>query len=112
AQADSIVAASLVRRAAGRPNQLQGGVSRYGFHRARIDFARRVLRTGQRRATAAAFEWRAIATAWAARGAWDSALVAADSAIDVAPEPGLFAYRLATVGAWLRAVHPQAAACR
>ena len=65
AQADSIVAAALVRRTAGRPNQLQGGVSRYGFHRARIDFGQRVLHSCPRRATAAALEWRAIATAWA-----------------------------------------------
>ena len=55
--------------------------------------------------------YRTEALAWVARGAWDSALVAADqfarrAAVADAP---VFAYRVAVIGAWLGAVDPEAA---
>lgn len=49
---------------------------------------------------------RAIAGAWAARGAWDSALVAVERYADGTADPAaaLYAYRLAAIGLWSGAV--------
>jgi tRNA A-37 threonylcarbamoyl transferase component Bud32/tetratricopeptide (TPR) repeat protein len=81
-----------------------------GFPQAQIDISRRVLRLGPG-ADAAAWHRLGIALAWAARGAWDSALVALERYVQRAPgdSAALGAYRLAAVGAWLGAVQPGAA---
>ena len=73
-----------------------------GFPAAQIENNRRVLTFGVDPEIAAA-HLRSTALAWAARGAWDSALVAIDSAIEVDPGPtsALEAYRLAVLGAWV-----------
>jgi hypothetical protein len=80
---------------------------RAGFPAAQIDHNRRVLALGVDRDIAAA-NLTTIALAWAARGGWDSALVASDSAVAIDPGPGssLEAYRLAVLGAWAGAVDP------
>src|SRR6185436_10695501 len=95
----------------GVPEGLQSGIVRYGFHAARIALAERTLQSHPPRASAASFEWRAIASGWASRGAWEKALAAADSAMTADPKPfvALFGYRLAVVGAWLHALEPSAA---
>ncbi|HEX4683386.1 MAG TPA: serine/threonine-protein kinase [Gemmatimonadaceae bacterium] len=86
----------------GMPERLNG-IARYGFDQARIDLAVRELKL---RLTTTSFEWQVIANSWATRGAWDTALVAAESAarLNLEPASGLLGYRLATVGVWLRAV--------
>ena len=92
----------------GMPDRSHGGIVRFEFHRARIDLAERQLKS---RIAPPGFHWYVIANSWAARGAWDSALVAMDSATRINPASanGLHGYRLATVGAWLGAVEPSAA---
>jgi serine/threonine protein kinase len=91
----------------GLPERMRS-LARYEFHRARIDLAERQLRTGL---VGAPFQWQVIANSWAARGAWDSALVASDRAVRDAPSPiaGLIGYRLRTVGVSLGAVPPSSA---
>jgi tetratricopeptide (TPR) repeat protein len=94
------------------------GVLAAGFPAAQIDWSRRLLRLGPR-SRYAANQHRAMALAWAQRGAWDSALVAMRSALDVAPDPRdpnpptpLDDYGLAVLGAWLGALDPSIAARR
>jgi serine/threonine protein kinase len=86
----------------GMPERLNG-IARYGFDQARIDLAVRELKLA---VTMPAFEWQVIANTWATRGAWDTALVAAESAARLNPAPGanLLEYRMVTVGAWLGAI--------
>jgi tRNA A-37 threonylcarbamoyl transferase component Bud32/TolB-like protein len=93
----------------GMPDRLQTGIARFEFHAARIDLATRELKAGRVRPW---FQWHVIASTLAARGAWDSALVAEVRAVQHNPtaNAGLFGYRLAVVGAWLGAVEPSAAA--
>lgn len=74
----------------------------YGHPIAEIALTRRILERAD------AIELRkaqrlSSASAWAARGAWDSALVAIDSLVTLHPEPAtmLEALRLATVGVWI-----------
>ena len=95
----------------GLPDRLQSGFARYEFHGARIDLATRELKVGRVRPW---FQWQVIAYSWAARGAWDSALVAADrgGTTGLNPAAGLQGYRLATIGVWLGAVEPTVAAAR
>jgi hypothetical protein len=96
---------------------------------AQLELSRRVLarRPSQ---VMAAFHRKGIASAWAARGAWDSALAAMDTYADRAfelaglseeqvgitgasPELArLDAYRMAVIGAWLGALEPGLAAAR
>jgi tetratricopeptide (TPR) repeat protein/TolB-like protein len=84
-----------------------------GFPAAQIDANRRVLALGVEREIAAA-NLTSIALAWAARGAWDSALVASDSAVAVDPGPTsvLEAYRMSVLGAWVGALDPGEASRR
>jgi TolB-like protein/tetratricopeptide (TPR) repeat protein len=98
----------------GDEGRFQGGFLRYGFPRARIDAARRALAKRALGPTRTAFEWNEVASAWMARGAFDSALMALDHATraDSSASRVLAAYRLATVGAWLDGVSPAAAAAR
>jgi serine/threonine protein kinase/tetratricopeptide (TPR) repeat protein/TolB-like protein len=114
---DPVLADSLARAlgsgfrpsANGLPDRLQSGFARYEFHGARIDLATRELKGGLVRPW---FQWQVIAYSWAARGAWDSALVAIDRAATntLNPVGGLQGYRLAAVGVWLGAVEPTIAA--
>jgi tetratricopeptide (TPR) repeat protein len=100
---------AIPRSAALEPtNALQAG-----FPAAQIENNRRVLTFGVDPEIAAA-HLRSTALAWAARGAWDSALVAIDSAIEVDPGPAsaLEGYRLAVLGAWVGVVGPAEAAKR
>jgi hypothetical protein len=87
------------------PEVLGGALSAYGFNRAQLDLNRRVLRRASSRPMQAA-QHRGMAIAWAARGAWDSALVEARRYTELSPESEaeLFGYRLAAVGAWLGVV--------
>lgn len=86
---------------------------RYGFFDEQIRVSRAALdywQTPDRQAN----QFRLIARAWAARGAWDSALVNMDSVAERgarAADP-LRAYGLAVVGAWLGAVDAREAARR
>ncbi len=81
-----------------------------GFPAAQIAVSRRVVAHATS-ADLAAFHSEGIATAWAARGAWDSALVAADQALRRASSPtaAVDVYRLAVIGVWLGALEPEAA---
>jgi hypothetical protein len=113
---DSVLAeraARLVATGAGPvpPEALAVGFSVFGFHRAQLDVARRVLRRSPDARTAAA-QHRGMAVAWAARGAWDSSLAEASLYADMSPdsEAALFGYRLAAVGTWLGVVDPREAA--
>jgi serine/threonine-protein kinase len=71
---------------------------------AQIDFNRRLLRRDLPPATADLL-LRFTALSWAARGAWDSALVTIErtTGSDLDP-PGLWSYRLAVMGAWLEGI--------
>ncbi|MGH7511893.1 MAG: protein kinase domain-containing protein, partial [Gemmatimonadales bacterium] len=85
----------------------------YGFPKAQIELSRRALQRGP-----AAEVWethrRTIAVAFAAAGAWDSALVAADDVVgnDGSDDAALFRYGQAVAAAWLGAVDPSAASRR
>jgi tRNA A-37 threonylcarbamoyl transferase component Bud32/TolB-like protein len=94
------------------------GVLWNGFPVALIDWNRRVLRLGPQERYAAN-QHRAIAWAWAQRGAWDSALVAMRAALEVAPDlrdptrvTPLDDYGLAVLGAWLGALDSSVAVRR
>jgi hypothetical protein len=104
----------LAQRSRNDEGRLQGGFLRYGFPRARIDAGRRTLARGRVNPAGTAFEWNEVASAWMARGGFDSALVALDHATraDSSASRALVAYRLATVGAWLGGVSPAHAAAR
>jgi tetratricopeptide (TPR) repeat protein len=84
-----------------------------GFPAPQVDHNRRVLALGVDPEIAAA-NLRGVALAWAARGAWDSALVASDAAVAVDPGPtsALEAYRLSVLGAWLGTIPPAEGAKR
>jgi protein kinase-like protein len=86
---------------------------RAGFPAAQIEHNRRVLKLGVDPEIAAA-HLMSTALAWAARGAWDSALAAIDSATEVDPGPtsALEAYRLAVLSAWVGVVDPAEAVKR
>lgn len=90
------------------------GLLQYGFFRAQIDFARRLLRRGTASPGMAAGQHLSIALAQAGRGAWDSALVALDEYAGMAVDPAapLYRYRMSAVGAWLGALPVDAAAAR
>ena len=88
---------------AGLPDRIQSGIARFEFHAARIDLAIRHMQPGR---SPPGFQWHVVANSWAARGAWDSALVALARAEDNSGSPvrGLHAYRLVVLGVWLGAV--------
>jgi TolB-like protein len=103
--------------------------SSQGRPAAQIELSRRVL-AGRPAQTVSAFHRKGIALAWAARGAWDSALAAMDAyvgrasdlaglseeqigATGASPELAkLDAYRIAVIGGWLGALDPGLAAAR
>ncbi len=92
------------------PAGLVTEMSDYGFHRGQMELNEAVVARGVRREVVDAHLRRA-ATLWAARGAWDSALVAAERYADRTPDTDalLYGYRLATIGAWLGVVDTTAA---
>jgi tetratricopeptide (TPR) repeat protein len=101
-------AGGRMRSRFGTPERIRSGIARYGFHAARIDFARRQIRDGAARP----FQLQVIANSWAARGGWDSAIVVADSAARANAKPIgiLLSYRLVAIGVWLGAVDTVAGA--
>lgn len=85
---------------------LAGSTMLYEFPRAQIDLARRILNRNPPPDIVAA-QWRAMSLSWAARGSWDSALVAAARNVQLSPTPAsaaLEGYSLAGLGFWLGAV--------
>ncbi|HEX5004295.1 MAG TPA: BTAD domain-containing putative transcriptional regulator [Gemmatimonadales bacterium] len=83
------------------------GPLRFGLAEAQLDLGRRVLRLSPSRVIADG-QLRGMALAWAARGAWDSALATTDRYVAETPlaEAALFRYELAVIGAWLGGVQP------
>ena len=83
----------------------------YGFPRAQVKLANAVLARGPRGELAAAM-WMGKGFAHAARGGWDSALVAMDRWVRLTDDSTapLVAYGLAVTGARLGSVGPEAAA--
>ena len=78
----------------------------YGFPKAQIGFSRRALQLGL--SAEGVNHRRVIAVAFAAAGAWDSALVATDQLVgeDGSADVALFRYGQAVTAAWLGAVDP------
>ncbi len=83
------------------------GPVRFGMPEAQIEFGERVLGHAPSRVIADG-QMRGVAIAWAARGAWDSALAMADryTAGTALAEADLFRYRLAVIGVWVGGVPP------
>jgi tRNA A-37 threonylcarbamoyl transferase component Bud32/TolB-like protein len=104
---------SMVRAiTAEHPEDEGGNLLWFGFPRAQIGFSRRALKRPLRPEDASHHSG-AIAVSWAARGAWDSALVALDSIVSRKGtlRSQVFRYQFAVVAAWLGAV-PAAEASR
>jgi TolB-like protein len=82
----------------------------FGFPRAQGDMSTRVIRL-RVPPKITAIHRRFVARSWAARGGWDSALVAMDRYADAAPDElaGLDVYALAVVGVWLGVLDSSAA---
>ncbi len=105
---DSATLAAVARVISSAPPQLDGP-RMFGFNQAEIEMRYRVLQL-KPPPDIAAVQWLALSLVWAARGAWDSALVAARRYANMSTSPGaaLEGYRLAVVGNWLGAVEPAA----
>jgi hypothetical protein len=86
---------------------------RYGFSAEQIRVSEKALKVWSAPAQQEVHR-RLIALSWAARGGWDSALVAMDRLVasGTDPEAPLRSYGMAVVGAWLGALDPGAAAAR
>jgi TolB-like protein len=84
-----------------------------GFPQAQIEF-NRVLAARDAGARFAAPIWHGSAFAWAARGAWDSALAAMDASAAASTDapPGVEFYQMAVAGALLGGLDPRRAAQR
>jgi TolB-like protein len=107
---------SVVRDLAANGGPDFGNPGIYGLNAADLDLQRRLLRVW-RDSEKSATTRRVIAYDWAARGAWDSALVAMDrnvqlDAVSTDSSAALRAYRLAVAAAWLGAVSPGEASRR
>jgi tetratricopeptide (TPR) repeat protein/TolB-like protein len=104
---------SLARPIAGAKWGPPGFLLSRGFAAAQIEFNRRWMHFAVK-GTSLGRAWRESADAWAARGAWDSALVALDRYSAASPEKasGVEIYRLAMVGAWLGGLDAAEAARR
>ena len=94
-------------------DEVYSNLAGFGFPRAQVAYSRRALRRPLTPAGVAGHE-TILAYAWAARGAWDSALVAADSADahQNTPETRRLRYSLAVAAAWLGALDPKEAVRR
>lgn len=101
-------------RGPGEPETLASGLTNRGFLEAQIRMSRAILQ----RHTAAPPMERAqhlvLAHAWAGRGVWDSATVAADTyaASAMRLDDLVLPYQIAVVGAWAGAVDPDRARTR
>jgi hypothetical protein len=86
---------------------------RYGFSDQQIRVSEKALKLWSSPARQAAGR-RLIALSWAARGAWDLALVAMDQLVASGADSAaaLESYGLAVVGAWVGALDPREAAAR
>jgi TolB-like protein len=80
---------------------------------AQVEFAHRMLAGGALPETANTLR-QGLASVWASRGAWDSAMIAMDSYAAHSPdkEAKLNRYRLAVIGAWLGGLEPEVAMSR
>ena len=109
--------ADSVERDAGGPSIVAHNLAAfflmYGFPAAQIGWDRRMIRRGGSRAYTQLYRLT-LAYAWAARGAWDSALVAAEdygawAGLNGASMDPLAGYRVAVIGAWIGALDASAA---
>jgi TolB-like protein len=93
------------------PEALATSLANFGFYRAQIDLAQRVVGRQPPPRIAAAQLW-GIALSWAGRGGWDSAYAAARQYARTTTHPRgpVWAYALATTGALLGAIDPDSAA--
>jgi tetratricopeptide (TPR) repeat protein len=110
---DAAAVAITHARAVSTLGALSTGLHIYGFHRAQIDLLDRVEQLRPPSDLIAAHQY-GRALAWAGRGAWDSALVAADRFASDARrgEVELLPVHIATLGTLLGAIDPAAAAAR
>jgi tetratricopeptide (TPR) repeat protein len=95
----------------GSPSRLASvSLLAFGYPKAQIGFSRRALQRGLT-AEGSVDHRRVIAVAFAAAGAWDSALVAADDMVGAggSADAALFRYGQAVTAAWLGAVDPAVA---
>jgi hypothetical protein len=108
--ADSVVRMTVAMRSPFWQELLAGLIQDYGLPREQIDLSRRVLRMGVE-PDVASWHRRTIAFSWAARGAWDSALVAMDDYVRNASSraAAVEAFELAAMGVWLGALDSRAA---
>jgi tetratricopeptide (TPR) repeat protein len=106
AEADRLVEQMLASRT-GRP---WAGLLFSQWPAAQVEFAHRMLAGGALPETANMLR-QGLASVWASRGAWDSAMTAMDSYAAQSPDKGakVNRYRLAVVGAWLGGLEPEAA---
>ena len=111
--ADSVVNMIVASRDPFWQSLLPGLILDYGLPRQQIDIGRRVLRAGIA-PEIASLHRRAIAFAWGARGAWDSALVAMDEYVRNAPvgTGAIEAYGLASIAVWHSALDSTVASVR
>lgn len=94
---------------------LEWGPMLDGFPATQIELSRHLLaRSANRDPGAAEFERAGILVSWAQRGAWDSALAVADSALrnPVNPPLAITGYEIAAFGVWFGALPSEAAAGR
>ena len=113
ARADSFVALTLSFRDPFLQQWSGVWFSSFGYPAMQIEFSRRMLRGGALPGTADAIR-QGLAVAWAARGAWDSAMAAID--VYAAQTRDTMAmvnrYRFAVVGVWLGGLEPEVALAR
>ena len=107
---------SVVRDVAASGDGNFGFPSMFGLNVADLAIQRRLLRLWSRPEPATTTRW-VIATDWAGRGNWDSALVALDEyvrlyAASTDSAAALRSYNFAVIGAWLGALPPDAAVRR
>jgi TolB-like protein len=87
------------------------GLDRFGFPAAQVELDRLILSAGVAQQFVVRYQ-RSLAGSWAMRGAWDSALVAADNTIlgSTLERDVLGRYALTVFAAWLKALDPAVAA--
>jgi len=83
----------------------------YGFPAAQIELNRCLLALDPH-GPYAAFAWEGLANSWAARGAWDSAVVASDRWAAAGPLYSFRIYQTVVAGAWLGGLDTASATAR
>ena len=113
ALADTIVWSVGGSSGSWRPYTFAGFALWAGFPAAQVELNRRMLQRDLPPRVAAVY-LRGLALAWAARGAWDTALVAMDRSAraDPARDGALDAYGLAVLGTFLGVIDPNEAVLR